>query len=149
MEFMATRLRGHAEARIDDKGRLKMPSAIKRNLEGTYGGALFVTALTDEFLQIYPIQVWEEIEARIAALGKMHPLKRKFLTRANRCGAEVDMDGQGRILIKPSQRSQVGIRDDVVLIGCTDHLELWPAESIAAMEGKDSLSAEEFTTLGI
>ncbi len=146
---MATRLRGHAEARIDEKGRLKMPSIFKKNLESTYGSTLFVTALTDEYLQIYPIQVWEEIEARVNALGAMHPLKRKFLTRANRCGAEVEMDTQGRVSIKPNQRGQVGITQDVVLIGCTDHIELWPGESMAELDGEDDFSAEDFMTLGI
>ncbi|CAM2006231.1 division/cell wall cluster transcriptional repressor MraZ [Acanthopleuribacter pedis] len=146
---MATRLRGHAEARIDEKGRLKMPSVFKKNLESTYGSTLFVTALTDEYLQIYPIQVWEEIEARVNALGAMHPLKRKFLTRANRCGAEVEMDSQGRVSIKTNQRSQVGILQDVVLIGCTDHIELWPGEAVSELDGQDDFSAEDFMTLGI
>ncbi len=146
---MAARLRGHAEARIDDKGRLKMPSSFKKNLEGAYGGALFITALTDEYLAIYPIAVWEEIESRVNELGAMNPLKRKFLTRANRYGAEVGMDSQGRILIKPNQRRLVGIEDDVVLIGCTDHLEMWPAKEMEDLEGADSFSNEDFNLLGI
>jgi len=146
---MAARLRGHAEARIDDKGRLKMPSTFKKTLEGAYGGALFITALTDEYLGIYPIQVWEEIESRVNDLGAMHPLKRKFLTRANRYGAEMEMDNQGRISLKPSQRELAGIKDNVVLIGCTDHLELWPAKEINELEGADSFTNEDFSLLGI
>ena len=146
---MTARLRGHADARIDDKGRLKMPSVFKKHLEGTYGGTLFLTALTDDHVQIYPIQIWEEIEARVNSLGKMNPLKRKFLTRANRCGAEVDMDGQGRMLLKPNIRKLVGIESEVSIIGCTDHLELWPADVISKLEGQDALSSEDFESLGI
>ena len=146
---MAAHLRGHADARIDDKGRLKMPSIFKKTLDATYGGALFVTALTDDYLQIYPLQVWEEIESRVNAMGAMNPLKRKFLTRANRCGAELEMDGQGRISLKPSQRTLVGIQADVVVIGCTDHLELWPAEDISDLQDKDAFTPEDFTALGI
>ena len=146
---MAARLRGHAEARLDDKGRLKIPSAFRKHLESAYGGALFITAMTDKFLQIYPIPVWEDIEQRVSALGAMHPLKRKFLTRANRFGAEVEMDGQGRILLKSNQRNLTGIVDDVVLIGCTDHIELWPADSLEDLDGQDGFTTEEFMTLGI
>lgn len=146
---MTPNLRGHAEVRIDGKGRLKMPSGFKKNLEGAYGGALFITALTDEFLQVYPVPVWREIEAKVNSLGTMHPLKRKFLTRANRLGAEVEMDSQGRVTLRPNQRDLVGIVDDVVVIGCTDHLEIWPANSIAELEGQDAFSHEEFMTLGI
>jgi len=126
-----------------------MPSVFKKNLEGAYGGALFVTALSDDHLQIYPLSVWEEIEARVNALGKMNPLKRKFMTRANRCGAEVEMDGQGRISLRSNQRKLVGIDQEVSLIGCTDHLELWPAESIADLDGRDSLTSQDFEKLGI
>lgn len=126
-----------------------MPSNFKKNLEGSYGGALFITALTDEYLQIYPVQIWEEIEAKVGTLGAMNPLKRKFLTRANRYGTEVGMDGQGRISLKVNQRSLVGIKDEVVLIGCSDHLELWPAEAMASLEGQDAFSPEDFTALGI
>ncbi len=148
-QTMAARLRGHAEARIDEKGRLKIPSAFRKNLESAYGGALFVTALTDEYIQIYPIQVWEDIESRVNDLGSMHPLKRKFLTRANRYGAEVEVDSQGRISLKQGQRELVGITDEVVLIGCTDHLELWPAGEIQDLDGKDGFTNEDFMTLGI
>jgi MraZ protein len=146
---MAARLRGHADARIDEKGRLKMPSVFKKSLESAYGGALFVTAFSDEYLQIYPLQVWEEIESRVAALGKMHPLKRKFLTRANRYGSEVEMDSQGRISIKPNQRQLIGIEDEITLIGCTDHLEIWPAQQLARLDGEDALTADDFASLGI
>jgi len=146
---MTTRLRGHADARIDEKGRLKIPSVFKKSLKDTYGGALFITALTDDHLQVYPIQVWEEIESRVNQLGKMNPLKRKFLTRANRYGAEVEMDGQGRISVKPNQRRLVGLDGDISLIGCTDHIELWPAREMAELDGNDALTSEDFEQLGI
>ena len=127
-----------------------MPSTFRKSLEGAYGGALFVTALTDGFLQIYPLEVWEEIEGKVNALGSMNPLKRKFLTRANRYGAEVEMDSQGRVSIKAVQRQLVGLDDEVVLIGCTDHLELWPADAMEAeLDGKDAFSEDDFMTLGI
>lgn len=126
-----------------------MPSVFKKTLEATYGGALFITALTDEYLQIYPLQVWEEIETRINARGKMNPLKRKFLTRANRYGTEVEMDSQGRIHLKPGQRGLIGVAQEMSLIGCTDHLELWPGERLAALEGQDALTADDFEALEI
>ncbi len=144
---MAARLRGHAEARIDDKGRLKMPSAFKRTLEATFGSSLFITALTDDFLQVYPLPVWEEIETRVTGLGFLNPSRRGFLTRANRYGNENDMDSQGRVLLKPIQRELVNIHDEVVLIGCLDHIQVWPAERMAADDDPRPLTTEDFTTL--
>ena len=146
---MVARLRGHAEARIDDKGRLKMPSVFRKTLEAAYGGTLFITALTDDCLQIYPLQVWEEIETKVAKLGAMNPAKRRFMTRVNRLGSEVDMDGQGRVSLKSNQRKLVGIEDDIILIGCSDHIELWPGAQIEALDGNDAFSQDDFENLGI
>ena len=50
--------RGHEQARVDDKGRLKVPNAFRSALEGKYGRELFVTSLTGEDVRIYPMPVW-------------------------------------------------------------------------------------------
>lgn len=146
---MATRFRGHAEARLDNKGRLKMPSVFRKIFENAHGPHLFITALTDECLQIYPLAVWEDIEAKVNRLGSMNPLRRKFMTRANRCGAEVEMDNQGRVSLKPVQREIASLKDETVLIGCTDHLELWPADSDMVDTSGDAFSMDDFSALGI
>lgn len=138
-------LRGHADARIDEKGRLKMPAVFKKMLQES--ASLFITALTDDHLQIYPIGVWTEIEARVNELGKMHPLKRKFLTRVNRYGTEVEMDSQGRVPLKINQRELASIHDKVSLIGCSDYLELRPVAALAELE--DALTLDDFNALEI
>lgn len=146
---MVTRFRGHAEAKLDSKGRLKMPSVFRKILENTHGPSLFITALTNDYLQIYPLGVWESIEAKVNNLGAMNPLRRKFMTRANRYGTEVEMDSQGRVSLKPNQRELVALRDEIVLIGCTDHLEMWPAEGSLPQTDVDEFSLEDFSALGI
>lgn len=143
------RLRGHADARVDEKGRIKMPAVFKKTLEGAYGGALFITALTDDYLQVYPLAEWEAIEEKVNSLGSMNPRRRRFMTRANRTGCEVEMDSQGRITLKPGQRELVGIEEKVVLIGCTNHLEIHAAERLQELDGEDSFSPEDFDALGI
>jgi MraZ protein len=146
---MTGRLRGHADARIDEKGRLKMPSVFRKTLASSYGPNLFITALTDDHLAIYPIAVWEDIESRVNGLGMMHPLKQKFLTRANRYGIEVEMDEQGRVPLKPNQRQLIGIEDDVSLIGCMDHLELRPAAAVESLQGQDALTQADLEAMRI
>ena len=59
--------RGNAPARIDDKGRLKIPNAFRSLIETNYGRELFVTSLTGEFVRIYPMPVWVGIEQRLGA----------------------------------------------------------------------------------
>lgn len=144
---MGTRLRGHAEARIDETGRLKMPAHFRKTIESTYGAALFVTALGDECLQIYPLPIWEEIEARVNGKGPMNTHRTKFLTRANRFGHEAEMDKQGRIPLKPIQRKLVEISDEVVLIGCLDHLQLWSGDKLEGGGEPSAMSAEDYAAL--
>ena len=56
--------RGNAPARIDDKGRLKVPNAFRSLLETKYGRELFLTSLSGEYVRIYPMPVWLEIEQK-------------------------------------------------------------------------------------
>ena len=57
-------LRGNAPAKIDDRGRLKVPSAFRAVIQQEHGRDLFVTSLTGDSVRIYPMPVWLEIEER-------------------------------------------------------------------------------------
>ena len=59
--------RGSAPAKIDDKGRLKLPTAFRRDLEQRYGREVFITSIRGESVPVYPLSVWEEIEDRLRA----------------------------------------------------------------------------------
>ena len=74
-------LRGNYTARIDLKGRLKIPTAFRRQIEERYGREAYVTSLTGESVRIYPLPEWESIEQRLALLPSMDPARRKFLDR--------------------------------------------------------------------
>ena len=64
-------LRGNSPAKIDDKGRLKIPNAFRSLIEQKHGAEVFVTSLTGEYVRIYPMPVWAEIErlTRAAIVG--------------------------------------------------------------------------------
>lgn len=146
---MSARFRGHAEARMDDKGRFKLPAVFKKTLEGAFGGALFVTAWTEDYLLLFPLEVWEKVEEGLEAKPLLDQQKARFMTWVNRYGTEVEIDIQGRISLKPSQRKLIGLEDELVLIGCGNHLQLWAAERIESKEAHDALSNEELRELGI
>jgi len=63
------------------------------------GQELFVTSVTGEFVRLYPMAVWLEIERRLAAVPSTHPSKLRFLDRVNFFGQVGALDRQGRILI--------------------------------------------------
>lgn len=121
-------LRGNYTARIDPKGRLKVPTVYRRYAEEKYGAQFYVTSLNGESAKVYPLPEWEMIEQRLALLPSMDPARRKFLDRANYYGQQAEIDGQGRILIHPLLRRSAALIADVAVLGCLTYLEVWDLE---------------------
>jgi MraZ protein len=121
-------LRGNYTARIDAKGRLKVPTTFRRHLQETYGAEVYVTSLTGDSVRIYPLTEWEGIEQRLALLPSMDTARRKFLDRTNYYGQQTSIDGQGRVLIHPLLRKSAGVMGDVAVLGYLNYLEVWELE---------------------
>jgi MraZ protein len=118
-------LRGNYTARIDPKGRLKIPTAFRRQIEEQHGTNVYVTSLTGENVRLYPQPEWELIEQRLSLLPSMDPARRKFLDRTNYYGQQTTMDAQGRVLIHQLLRESAGVKGDVAVLGYLTYLEVW------------------------
>ncbi len=92
-------LRGNHAAKIDDKGRLKIPNAFRALVEKQHGTELFVTSLTGEYVRLYPMPVWLALEEKLARMPSTHPARLKFLDRVNYYGQTAQIDVQGRVVI--------------------------------------------------
>ena len=125
-------LRGNYTARIDAKGRLKVPTAFRRLIEEKHGSEFYITSLSGDNVRIYPLPEWESIEKRLALLPSMDPARRKFLDRTNYFGQQATIDGQGRILIHPLLRKAAGVMGDVVVLGYLTYLEVWEVDVFKA-----------------
>jgi MraZ protein len=121
-------LRGSAAARIDDKGRLKVPTIFRTIIQDQQGPDVFVTSLTGECVRIYPMPVWLEIERKLTQVPDNHPSRLKFLDRVNYFGQASELDGQGRIVIPPHLRDSASIVGDVRVFGRIAYLEVWNDE---------------------
>ena len=117
--------RGNAPARIDDKGRLKVPNAFKSLLESKYGRELFLTSLTGEYVRIYPMPVWLEVEQKLADMPSTHPSRLRFLDRVNYFGQAAELDAQGRVIIPVRLRESAMMTGDVDVLGQFNYLDIW------------------------
>jgi MraZ protein len=124
-ETGAGMLRGNHPARIDDKGRLKIPNSFRTIVEAQWGQELFVTSLSGEFVRLYPMALWLEIERRLAAMPSTHPSRNRFLERVNFFGQVATMDRQGRIVIPPLLRESAAMAGEVSVLGLQNHLAVW------------------------
>jgi MraZ protein len=118
-------LRGNSPARIDDKGRLKVPNTFRSLLEAKYGRELFLTSLSGEFVRVYPMPVWLEIEQRLGEMPSTHPSKLRFLDRVNYFGQAAELDVQGRVLIPVRLRDAATMNGDVDVLGQVTYLDVW------------------------
>ena len=136
-------LRGNHQARIDDKGRLKIPNGFRTLVETQYGAEVFVTSVTGENVLIYPLAVWTEIERKLAAVPSANPSKRRFLERVNFFGQIVTMDKQGRVLLPQSLRDPAGMIGDVNVLGQLNHLEVWNSKRLLERFKREPFSEDD------
>jgi MraZ protein len=136
-------LRGNYTARIDSKGRLKVPTLFRRYVEEKHGSALYVTSLTGDCVRIYPMPEWEAIEQRLSLLPSMDPARRKFLDRTNYYGQQSVMDTQGRVLIHPLLRKSAAVIGDVAVLGYLTYLEVWELDKFQQRLLSDPYTEED------
>src|SRR5215510_10197317 len=117
------KLRGNCPAKVDEKGRLKIPAVFLDELK-EYGTQFYITSPTGESARIYPMKIWSEIEDKLARLPSANKAKRKFLMRTSYYGQVVEMDGQGRVLLPPVLREAAQTKGDVDVFGQLNYLEV-------------------------
>lgn len=118
-------LRGSSLAKLDEKGRLKLPASFRAVLEPKVGSDYFVTSLRGDSVRIYPMDVWLRVEERLARASSLNPSVMRFKNAVNYFGQSSPMDAQGRILVHPLLRERADVRGEVVVLGQQDFLEVW------------------------
>src|SRR5437660_2233120 len=139
--------RGNHPTRVDEKGRLKVPAEFKRVIDEKYGTQFYITSLDGKVAQIYPFEEWERIEQKLASLSTFNPTKKKFLTRANYWGQQVEMDGQGRLLIPQLLREKAVIKGEVAVLGNLTYLVVRNLEQYRREIETESFTGDDAKTL--
>ncbi len=122
--------RGINAVNLDAKGRLAIPARYRLGLESTAKGHLIVTIDTeDTCLLLYPLPVWEEIEQKVQALPALNAAVRRVQRLLIGHATEVEIDGNGRILLPSLLRDYAQLDKKVMLVGMANKFELW-SESI-------------------
>lgn len=140
-------LRGSTIATMDEKGRLKVPTDFRRVLEERYGPEFFVTSVTGEKALVYPLPVWEEIEGKLSQLPATDPIRQRYLERVSYFGAQLRLDGQGRLLLPPVLRERAAMTGEVVVSAQIDHLEIWNRERFEARLAEKPFTDDDFAAL--
>ena len=121
--------RGVSSLNLDAKGRIAIPTRYRDQLVDSCASELVITVDKDHCLLIYPRPIWLEIEEKLRALPSFDEsarnLQRLYIGNAH----EIDMDGQGRILLPQELRRFAGLDKKVALVGQINKFELWDEET--------------------
>lgn len=101
--------KGMYPARLDDRGRAKVPVLFQQYFNALRDKRLFVTSLDRRSAQIFPMESWCRTEKALEESREQ--AARRVLFTANDLGAQSDMDAQGRIQFPPELRRELGIED--------------------------------------
>ena len=135
--------RGSSPARVDEKGRLKVPADYKRLLEDG-SKEFYITSTDGKRAQIYPMKEWEKKEEVLAQIPGSNPARRKFLDVTSYFGQTVEADQQGRLLLPQVLRDAAKLTGDVVVLGQMRILEI-----VNHDEFKGSLDANPLTDVDL
>jgi MraZ protein len=141
------KLRGNYAARIDDKGRLKIPNAFRSLIEAQHGTELFVTSLRGENVLIYPLPVWIALEEKLAKAPSTHPARLKYFDRVNFYGQTSEIDSQGRVVIHARLRESAGMAGEVDVFGQYEYLDIWNHERFVAKLQREPYTDEDARAL--
>jgi MraZ protein len=102
--------------RLDDKGRLKLPTGFQTFFAALREKTLFVTSMDRKLALIYPMAIWRENEKFFESYKEDPELARALAFNAYDLGAEAEMDAQGRILFPPELRRELGLETGTLRI---------------------------------
>ena len=110
--------RGFLQARVDEKGRLKLPTSIVQYLEGFGERKVFITSLDGTTARIYPMPVWRRTEEALEESGEDTQDREDVAMVADHFGADDEMDGQGRVLVPTLLRRALKLENEQVYLRC-------------------------------
>ena len=135
--------RGVQHINLDAKGRLSVPARQRESLLDISAGSVVVTIDTQSScLVLYPLREWERIERDVQNLPTLNPAVRRFQRLVLGYASDLDLDGNGRILLPGALREYAHLGKRVVLVGQGNKLELW-SDSLWEAECEAALAAEE------
>ena len=122
--------RGTLSGRVDEKGRLKLPTAIVQYLEAIGEHKVFITTLNLSTALIYPISAWRETEKMLQESGEDADSRADLAFVANHYGEDSEIDTQGRVLFPTTLRRELELeKDDVHLLFYKGRIEVFGSKN--------------------
>jgi MraZ protein len=119
-----TAFRGNHPAKVDPKGRLKLPSGFKELLDKAEVTQFYITSTDGQKAEVWPLPEWEKREALLAESSNMDDAIEKYLNLTSYYGQQVEIDKEGRVLLPQILREKAGLKAEVAILGKLNFLEV-------------------------
>ncbi len=135
--------RGNHPAKVDEKGRLKLPSAFKQLVDVSNVTQFYVTSTDGKSAEIWPLPEWEKREQQLAESSTLDDAVQKYLNLTSYYGQQVEMDNQARILLPQILRGTAKLDAEVAVFGKMNYLEVQNRELFEQELSANALTAED------
>ena len=113
------------ECKIDDKGRLKLPSSLVKHLENLGGSFVVKRSILNTCLEVYPMKTWEQTIQTIGKVNRFKARNLEFIRKFTAGLKTVEIDKAERILISKDLKTFANLEKEVVVAGMIDYFEVW------------------------
>jgi MraZ protein len=142
--------KGQETYSIDDKGRVNVPTKMRKSIQPEAGDTFVLTRGVDKCIVAYPMNEWKKYEEKFSTLNQYNEKDRFFLRMILSWSEEVEMDGQQRVSLPKRLREFAGIESKATIVGMIDHIEFWQPEEFdkylnAQTESYEDVAAKVMT----
>ena len=149
--------RGINTATLDAKGRVALPTRFRETLVIAAEGKIVVTIdVREQCLLLYPLPEWDVVQRKLEGLSNIAANARRLQRLLIGHATDIELDGQGRMLLPALLRDFAGLEKKLVLVGQGNKIEIWNAAawqermSVWLSEGSDLVAdGDQFTGLSV
>ena len=116
---------GTYECKVDAKGRLMLPTSLKKQLGSLEGGFVLKRSVFQPCLELFPMSEWNKMMLKINKLNRFVKKNNDFIRRFTAGVKMVDIDATGRLLIPKDLVVFATIEKDIVLNSAINIIEIW------------------------
>jgi MraZ protein len=135
--------RGNHPAKVDEKGRLKIPAAFKQLLDAQSDTQFYITSQDGKSAEIWPLREWEKREAQLAGYSTLNDAVRKYLNMTSYYGQQAEIDNQARLLLPQILRGKASLDSEVAVFGRTRYLEVFNLQNFEQSLAENDMNADD------
>jgi len=132
---------GQYEHQMDEKGRVSLPSAFRREADSD---SFVLLQWEQGYLTLFPAAKWAEVQGRLLEFRRSDARAWNQVRTIVANAVEVSPDKQGRILVPAGLQAAAGLSGAVLLAGNIDRVELWNPETYARTVQEDAGDIRDF-----